>query len=178
MATFTSVSKPGSLNANEQVSICSRDQDTIIGYADRIVMRTFILPHRASFILIHNFKMQFYIQKRSSCKDYCPSLLDPFSGGVVGKDESYAQNAKRELEEEMGMGKIALRTLGPFAFQNTETFVYGEIFIGEFNGECIIQKEEVEVVYLMTQQEILQNENLFTPDGYAAFRQYVGIVGE
>ena len=43
MATFTSVSKPGSLNADEQVVICSRDQDTIIGYADRIVMRTFIL---------------------------------------------------------------------------------------------------------------------------------------
>ena len=38
-----------------------------------------------------------------------------------------------------------------------------------------VQKEEVEEVYLMTKEEILQNQDLFKPDGYAAFQHYLSL---
>lgn len=50
-------------------------------------------------------------------KDYCPGFLDPFSGGVVQIDESFQENAYRELLEEMGVKGIELKDLGEFYYE-------------------------------------------------------------
>ena len=50
-------------------------------------------------------------------KDYCPGFLDPMTGGVVQFGETFAENAERELFEEMGVKGIPLTDLGTFYFE-------------------------------------------------------------
>ena len=38
---------------------------------------------------------QFYIQKRTAIKDYCPGYYDLASGGVMADGETEYENAKR-----------------------------------------------------------------------------------
>lgn len=50
-------------------------------------MRKYRLPHRATYAFVKNKHNYFYVQKRSSIKDYCPSYFDANPGGVVAAGE-------------------------------------------------------------------------------------------
>lgn len=44
-------------------------------------------------------------------KDYCPGYFDLANGGVVGGDETDEENARRELEEEIGITGVELQLI-------------------------------------------------------------------
>ena len=75
------------------------------------------LPHRATYVIVlRPSDGKFYVQRRSTIKDYCPGYLDPTTGGCVAVGESYRQNAGREVKEEIGLdvgevdgGKVSAR---------------------------------------------------------------------
>ena len=52
------------------------------------------LIHRATYAFVRDSSGYFYVQKRSSIKDYCPSHFDPTPGGVVAAGESFADTNK------------------------------------------------------------------------------------
>ena len=89
-------------------------------------MRARNLPHRASFIFVHNSAGALFVQQRVAWKETYPSHYDPapvraarqraciqrltraaaavrHQGGVVDAGESYEDNAVREVAEEMGV---------------------------------------------------------------------------
>ena len=47
------------------------------------------------------------------------------------------------------------------------------MFQGSYDGELVLQPEEVDDVYLMSLEEIFQRKNEFTPDGIHALNVYV-----
>ncbi|ETV89265.1 hypothetical protein, variant 1 [Aphanomyces astaci] len=108
--------KLNSLTAREQVEIVDLDNN-VVGKADRSVMRVFSLPHRATYIVIRNSAGDFYVQRRTLIKDYCPGFLDPMAGGVVQAGESYEDNALREVKEEMGVSGVPLTFVCTFFYQ-------------------------------------------------------------
>lgn len=57
---------------------------------------------------MYNSKGEFYVQKRSMRKDYCPGYFDLANGGVQAADETDELNAQRELEEEIGITGVDL----------------------------------------------------------------------
>jgi 8-oxo-dGTP pyrophosphatase MutT (NUDIX family) len=50
-------------------------------------------------------------------KDYCPGLLDPMAGGVVQYGEDMADNAYREVKEEMGIDGVKLNYVDTFYYE-------------------------------------------------------------
>lgn len=87
----------------------------------RSQMRLHNLWHRATYIVVtyqdnnnnnnnnnrdDDDTTKIIVQKRSQLKDFGPGLLDPSPGGVVGYGETYEDNAKREIQEEMGINII------------------------------------------------------------------------
>ena len=72
---------------DEQVIIVNENNDEI-GSCGRSRMRKENLWHRSSFIFVVNSNGQFFVQKRTSTKDYCPSYFDLAAGGVVKFGES------------------------------------------------------------------------------------------
>lgn len=161
--------------ADEIVAIVD-EHNNVVGAAPRREMRAKRLPHRSTYVLVFNSKGDLYVQKRTLTKDVFPSYYDPAAGGVVLADESYEQGASRELEEEMGIRGVPLTLLFDFYFEDANTRVWGRAFSCIYDGEVVLQAEEVESGAFMTISDILchAKTDRFTPDGMYILRRYLG----
>lgn len=148
------------LGADEMLDVVDRETNTVIGRALRADVKRQKLVHRATFIFVRRRGTEkLYVQRRSMFKDYCPGYLDPVSGGCVGAGESYEENARRELEEELGLSGTAMSTLFDFFFDDgLHAPVWGRCFECEIDVDPAalqLQPEEVDAVYLMEPHAIL-----------------------
>jgi len=160
--------------ADEIVTIVD-EHNKVLGAVPRREMRAKNLPHRSTYILVFNAQGELYVQKRTMTKDVFPGYYDSAAGGVVLAGESYEQGAVRELAEEMGIRDVPLTWLFDFYFADERTRVWGGAFSCVYDGEVILQEEEVEDVALMTIAEILRRAATepFTPDGLYVLQQYL-----
>jgi 8-oxo-dGTP pyrophosphatase MutT (NUDIX family) len=112
-------------------------------------------------------------------KDYCPGYFDLANGGVMGADETDEENAKRELEEEIGIKDVDLQVLDRVMYEDSNNRVWGNIF-----GICCnihpedmkLQADEVDYIVMMSMDEILkkiEEGEKFTPDGILAFKRFL-----
>ena len=101
------------------------------------------------------------------------------AGGVVLADESYEDSAVRELEEELGIQNIPLKTLFDFYYEEPKSSVWGKAFSCEYNGEMVLQKEEVESGGFMSIERIFEMaaKEKFTPDGMYVLKRYLAEFG-
>lgn len=88
-------------------------------------MRAENLWHRATYVFVFTSDEKLLVQRRTMIKDYCPGYLDPAPGGVIGAGESYAENAVRELEEEMGIRDVPLEHVSTFKYEDDVTHCWG-----------------------------------------------------
>ena len=150
----------------ETVLIVNEDNE-VTGTAPRPEMRARRLPHRASYIVLEDKSGRFYVEKRTLTKDYCPGI-----GGVVTAEDGddMAGSAKRELREELGVS-TDLVWLGWLRIDVQESFVYGGLFYGRYDGAVTMQPEEVSDVIMLTEDEMLARAAEATPDSVIAFRE-------
>lgn len=148
---------------NQQVGSCTRGQ-----------MRAENLIHRSSFVAIFNSQGQVYVQKRVSFKETYPSYYDPAPGGVVGADESYEQNAEREIEEEMGVKQVKLNPCFDFYHADEISRLWGRLFTCTYDGEFHLDPEEVESGEFMSVQEVqaLLRKGQVPPDSKACLERF------
>ena len=168
-------------NASEELVQIVDENNQPIFSCKRSKMRSENLRHRATYAFIKNSKNLFYVQKRSTLKDYCPSYFDPTPGGVVAANESYEVANQREVEEEMGI-PIGTPTehLFTFYYEDEKVKCFGDAWEMIYNGELKLQVQEVESVHLMSMSEIFERFNRgenFTRDSMAACREYIKIKG-
>lgn len=139
-------------------------------------MRSQRLPHRATYAFVRTSSNYFYVQKRSSIKDYCPSYYDANPGGVVAAGESYEVTNRRELDEEMGIpASTPSEHLFTFYYEDERIKCFGDAWEVEYDGPLKLQKEEVESIHLMSLEEIFErakNGDQFTPDSIHCCRLY------
>jgi len=161
--------------ADEIVTIVD-EQNNLVSAVPRREMRARNLPHRSTYILVFNSRGALYVQKRTLTKDVFPGYYDVAAGGVVLAGESYEQGARRELEEEMGIRDVPLTWLFDFYFADEHTRVWGGAFSCVYNGEIVLQEEEVESGAFMPIEDILRRAETerFTPDGLYVLRRYLG----
>ena len=172
----------GTISSEEKVCIVDA-QNNVVGAASRGEMRTQVLPHRATFIFVRRSTGELVVQKRSMLKDFCPGFFDVATGGVVGEGESYEENARRELEEELGVpAEVPLGHCFTFYVEQLEGPVahrcrcWGDAWECEYDGELTLQEEEVESVHLMFPADALRRAEAgapFTPDGMVALQRYI-----
>jgi 8-oxo-dGTP pyrophosphatase MutT (NUDIX family) len=160
--------------ADEIVAIVD-EHNNVVGAVPRREMRARRLPHRSTYILVFNSQRALYVQKRTMTKDVFPGYYDPAAGGVVLAGETYEESAARELEEELGIRNAPLTRLFNFYFEDESTRVWGGAFSCIYDGELVLQEEEVEYVELMTIEDILRRAETepFTPDGLYVVRRYL-----
>jgi 8-oxo-dGTP pyrophosphatase MutT (NUDIX family) len=161
--------------ADEIVAIVDA-HNNVVGAAPRREMRAKRLPHRSTYVLVFNSQSELYVQKRTLSKDVFPGYYDVAAGGVVLAGETYEQGAERELEEEMGIRGVPLTRLFDFYFENERTCLWGCAFSCVYDGEVVLQEEEVESGAFVPVSDILHRAQTepFTPDGLYALRRYLG----
>jgi 8-oxo-dGTP pyrophosphatase MutT (NUDIX family) len=161
--------------ADEIVAIVDA-HNNVVGAAPRHEMRAKRLPHRSTYILVFNSQGKLYVQKRTLSKDVFPGFYDVAAGGVVLAGETYEQGAERELEEEMGIRSVPLARLFDFYFEDERTCVWGCAFSCIYDGEVVLQEEEVESGAFVALSDILHRAETesFTPDGLYVLRRFLG----
>ena len=161
-------------SADEIVAIVD-ELNNVVGAATRREMRAKRLPHRSTYILVFNSQGQLYVQKRTLTKDLFPGYYDPAAGGVVLAGESYEECARRELEEEMGIRDVPLNWLFNFYFSDNHTRVWGGLYSCVYDGNVVLQPEEIESGEFLRVSDILRRAKTepFTPDGMVALSRYL-----
>jgi len=155
-----------SLSAKELVYLVN-ESNNVVGSVERARMRSENLLHRSTYIFVQHSRGQFYVQKRTMIKDYCPGYFDPAPGGVLQAGETYADSAKRELEEEMGIKDVPLEHCFTMLYEDSRVRTFGDVWYCVYDGDLKLQAEEVESVHMMTLDEIMErarNGEKFCPD--------------
>jgi isopentenyldiphosphate isomerase len=163
------------MNSADEIVAIVDERNNVVGTATRREMRAKRLPHRSTYILVFNSQGQLYVQKRTQTKDLFPGYYDPAAGGVVLAGESYAECAKRELEEELGIRDVPLTWHFVFFFSDKQTRVWGGLFSCVYDGKIVLQQEEIESGAFLSINDILQRAETepFTPDGMVALSRYL-----
>lgn len=151
-----------------------------IGSAPRHEMRSKGLAHRAAYILVFNSRGELFVQKRTMTKDIYPGYFDIAAGGVVLAGESYDESAERELAEELGIRDASLTRHFTFKHQDDNNTVWGRVYSCVYDGELILQEEEVESGFFAAPEEILalSEKKPFTPDGLYVLKRYLKLADE
>ena len=128
---------------SEIVAIADRNNQ-VVGKAYRSIMRKYRMIHRAVFIFVLNSEGRLFIQKRSPLKDLYPGYYDLTTSGVVLYEETYLACAYREIREELGISNPEFEALFDFYTYNDSNRVWGHVYKCIYDGNIILQEEEVE----------------------------------
>ena len=159
---------------DEMVTIVD-ERNNVVGAVPRRTMRAERLTHRATYVMVFNPRGELYVHKRTPIKDVFPGYYDVAAGGVVLEGESYEEGAIRELSEELGICGVSLRRLFDFSYQDEHIRVWGAAFFCVYDGEMVLQKEEVDSGAFLNVEEVLRltESEPFTPDGVYVLRRYL-----
>ena len=102
------------------------------------------LRHRSSYIFVFHSNGKVLLQRRSQAKDLYAGWYDACAGGVLRPGEAYADNAARELAEELGVRGCRLERRDAFYFEHEKLRVFGESFVAMHDGPFAFTDDEVD----------------------------------
>ncbi len=120
------------------------ENDEVIGRETRREVHEKNLRHRAVHIFVRNRHGEIFLQKRSALKDRHPGKWDSSASGHLDSGENYEDAARRELEEEVGIGGVTVERvakIGPAAETDWE---FIEIYRVDYRGKMRLCADEVE----------------------------------
>ena len=164
------------MNPADEIVTIVDEQNNVVGAAPRREMRARRLPHRSTYILVFNTSGDLYVHKRTMTKDVYPGHYDIAAGGVVLDGESYEVSAQRELAEELGIRHVPLTWLFTFYYTDVHTRVWGGVFSCKYDGEMVLQPEEIDSGTFIPLDEIARRARTdpFTPDSLYVLSRYLG----
>ncbi len=158
----------------EQLAIVDKN-DNLIGKGTWDDVRNKNLAHRATGILVFNKKGELLVHRRSRNFNFYPRAYSICIGGGVGYNETYEENAVRELEEETGIKGAKLKFLFKDYYETENSKVCLKIYECLWDGKLKIQEEELEDVEWMPiskVKELMKGKEIF-PSNLYVFNKYM-----
>ena len=158
----------------EQVAWVDRD-DRLLGALPRHELRERGLIGRGTFILLFNSAGELCVHQRTLSKALYPGFWDVAAGGMVGRDETYAESAARELAEELGVSGVTLTAHERFYFEGPQNYLWCAVFSAVWDGPLQVQPEEVQQACFMPVDEALRlsTQQDYCPDSLDALKRYL-----
>ncbi|MNP53309.1 putative Nudix hydrolase YfcD [compost metagenome] len=138
-------------------------------------MRERGLIGRGTYILLFNPAGELCVHRRTLSKAIYPGYWDVAAGGMVQANESYAESAARELEEELGVAGVELRAHEHFFFDQPGNRLWCAVFSAVWDGPLRLQPEEVSEARFLPLAQALQDSQLkpYCPDSLAALNRFI-----
>ena len=122
-------------------------------------------------ILIFNDVGKVFLQKRNKDKQVAPNTWDISVGGHVDEGETFAEAAKREAQEELGIQNLELKEITTFYLEEPSKYGTGKsfdtLYSAVYSEEIRLREEEIqdgEWVDLDTlRKEIKKSPEKFAP---------------
>jgi 8-oxo-dGTP pyrophosphatase MutT (NUDIX family) len=161
------------MSTKDEIVVIVDADNKVVDQVPRSRMRSRHLTYRATYILVFNSEQQILVQKRTATKDMYPSYYDVAAGGVVTAGESYDESATREAQEELGLVGVSLTPHFDFYFEDPSNRVWGRVYSCIYDGELVLQEEEIEECFFCAPGKVLAGEiQPVTPDSIEALRRY------
>jgi isopentenyldiphosphate isomerase len=157
----------------ELVDVVDEDGRTV-ATVPRREMRARRLPHRSVYVLVFNCQGELFIHLRVPTKDVYPGHWDVAIGGVLAAGESFADGARREAREELGVD-VHPDPLFPIRWQDPTNVVHGMAYVAHHDGPFALQREEIvrgEFVPVNAVRARSEREP-FCPDGLAVLSEFL-----
>jgi 8-oxo-dGTP pyrophosphatase MutT (NUDIX family) len=156
------------------------EQDQLLGAMRRSDLREQGLIGRGTYILLFNSAGELCVHRRTLSKAIYPGYWDVAAGGMVQADESYAESATRELEEELGVSGVPLSDHERFFFDQPGNRLWCAVFSAVWDGLLVLQPEEVLEAHFLPVAEVLRqtHEMPYCPDSLAALKRYLAQVAK
>lgn len=144
-----------------------------VGTVARREMRGRRLPHRCVYVLVFNGRGDLFLHLRTPTKDVYPSHWDVTVGGVLAAGEAFAEGARREVLEELGVAAEP-DELFPFRYADAATVVQAMVYRLVHEGPFRLQPEEVVRGEFVPLAEVAARtaRDPFCPDGLAVLAEY------
>jgi len=113
---------------------------------------------RISHIWVFNKNREFLIAKRQGTKKVSPNKWGPAAVGSVEEGESYESNAKKEVEEEIGLRNVSFKLFKKLYYENENGKRFSCVFVTSVDMEAnqfILQEEEVSEVKWISLEELI-----------------------
>jgi len=162
------------VSGDERVDLVD-EQDQVVGQASRREVRQQNLRHRGVGILCWNRKGELYVHRRTETKDVFPGLYDMFVGGVVGAGEAYADAARREVAEELGIVGPEPTHRFDHLYQGPHNHAWVGVYEVTWDGPIVHQPSEVAWGQWMTLVDVVDRLDTWewVPDGLEIFLRYL-----
>lgn len=161
--------KPGKHQSVEQVILVDQ-HDNAIGTMEKMEAHRKGALHRAFSVLLYNDKGEILLQKRATGKYHSGGLWTNACCSHPRPGEDIHQAARRRLREEMGID-VPLAFYYSFVYraeldQDLIEHEYDHVFTGRFNGEPVVDHEEVDdwkfVNTEWLREDVARNPGLYT----------------
>lgn len=163
----------------EILEIVNKDNQ-VTGRAPRSQIHAQQLMHRAVHIFLFNSRGQLFLQTRSAQKDEFPGYYDSSAAGHVDPQESYADAAARELEEELGI-TAALKKIAELPACRDNGWEFSVFYTAVSDAPVSINPEEIAAGGFYPVDEITdwlaRDGGLFTPAFKTLFQLYRQALG-
>ena len=150
------------------------EADRPLGALPREELRTRGLIGRGTYILLFNSAGELCVHRRTLSKALYPGYWDVAAGGMVAHGESYAESARRELREELGVSGVALQEHAHFYFEDQDSRLWCTAFSALWDGPLLLQPEEVlEARFISLDQALRETASMpYCPDSLAALQRF------
>jgi len=147
--------------------------DTIESLPRQEIRRRNLL-HRVTASFVFHPDGRLLVHRRTETKDVYPGFYDVAVGGTVVTGETFAANACRELNEELGIDSPVLYHLFSHRFQDSWSNSLTKVFATLSTGPFRLQPEEVSEGDWMDIERVrtLTGSGRVCPDSTQAWRLY------
>jgi len=162
----------------EEKVVLVTEKDEVLGLMEKMQAHENGILHRAFSVFLYNSKGEMLLQKRAAEKYHSPNQWTNACCSHPRIEETYEQAAKRRIKEELGID-CELEEKFWFIYkadvgQNLWEHELDHVFVGNYEGEFNLNKEEVaEVRYIS-----LENLNLELEKNPENFTEWFKIILE
>lgn len=158
------------MSADERVALYD-ELGAVVGAATRSRVRAQNLRHGATAVVVRDGLGRVYVHRRTRTKDVYAGLLDFAAGGVLQAGEHPRGGALREVQEELGVAGVALKTVGQDDYRDEASTYRAFRYTTTYDGPIRWQPEEVSWGDWFTVgalcRLIAQTPDAFVPDSRA-----------